>query len=276
MTPKKCFKCGSWVKHASNFTRHIKHCGEKKVPCPDCEKVFSRKDALKRHSQKAHPQRLTTQEFTCQECHKGFTYETSLRLHEKLCGKSKVQPFCRFHPGYGLALMHTNHFRYIREQDGCGGARRKRQQKPKLFKTVKQVYKPDKEVSTLKGLKVDVSFYPKTETQRIDQQIFFKETLSRLKLYLEKVLKEKKGVKWNLLYHCVISIPDKYRDVPLKHSHYISSHTRMTTTYPEQLLNQLNSTMEMVEERMTTYKAGWVLDENCALVLELTMYAPIG
>ena len=59
-----------------------------------------------------------------------------------------------------------------------------------LVSTVKQVYKADKEVTALKGMKVDAFFYPKTETQRIDQQVFFKETLPRLKLYLENVLKE--------------------------------------------------------------------------------------
>ena len=156
---------------------------------------------------------------------------------------------------------------------------RKKIKKPKLHDTVKQVYKADKKVSSLKGTKVDAFFYPKTETQRIDQQLFFKETLPRLKLHLEKVLKEKTGIKWNLMYHCSLSMPDKYRDVPLRHSPFIRTPDPMISTHPEQLLEQLNVAMEIVEERMTTFMqagSGWVLEENNALVLEMVDYNPIG
>ena len=288
MTPKKCPKCGVWIKHATNFTRHVKHCGEKKYPCPDCKKLFSRKDALRRHSQKAHPRRKSTKEFVCKECQKPFLYESTLRLHEKTCGKPKTKPFHCCFPGCGKSFASKSNFKHHTEyahQVG-GNAKRKREEeeesprkKPKLPDVVKQVYKADKEVLTLKGLKVDTFFYPKTETQRMDQQVFFKETLPRLKLYLEKVLKEKTGIKWNLMYHCSLSMPDKYRDVPLKHSPYIRTPYPMTTTHPEQLLEQLNMAMEMVEERMTTFMqagSGWVLEENHALVLEMIEYAPIG
>ena len=118
---------------------------------------------------------------------------------------------------------------------------------------MKQVYKADKKVSSLKGTKVDAFFYPKTETQRIDQQLFFKEMLPRLKLHLEKVLKEKTAIKWNLMYHCSLSMPDKYRDVPLRHSPFIRTPHPMTSTHPEQLLEQLNIAMEIVEERMSAF-----------------------
>ena len=281
MTPQTCPKCGSCIKHASNFTRHIKHCGKKKIPCPECEKVFSRNDVLKRHSQKIHPQQLCSKEFVCQACHKGFTYEASLRLHEKMCGKTKIQPFCCSFPGCGQSFAYksnfTDHIKYAHQEGG--GARKKRQRKPKLFKTVKQVYKADKEVSALKGLKVEAFFYPKTKTQEMDQQVFFKETLPRLKLYLENILKEKQGIKWNLMYHCTLSMPDKYREVPLKHSPYIRTPYPMTTTHSSQVLQQLHNAMEMVEERMSTFMeggSGWMLEENHALVLEMDTYNPIG
>ena len=289
MTPKKCPKCGIWIKHTTNFTRHVKHCGEKKYPCPDCKKLFSRKDVLKRHSKKAHPQRTSTKEFVSKECEKAFSYESTLRLHEKTCGKPTAKPFCCSFPGCGKSFAHKsnfNHHKKYAHQVGGGSGKRKREEeeeptrkKPKLPDTVKQVYKADKEVSTLKGLKVDAFFYPKTETQRMDQQVFFKDTLPRLKLYLEKVLKEKTGIKWNLMYHCSLSMPDKYRDVPLKHSPYIRTPFPMTSTHPDQVLEQLNMAMEMVEERMSTFMqagSGWVLEENHALVLEMVEYAPIG
>ena len=47
----------------------------------------------------------------------------------------------------------------------------------------------------MKGAKVDAFFHPKTGTQLMDQQVFFKETLPRLERHLQKVLKEKKGIK---------------------------------------------------------------------------------
>ena len=285
MTAKKCPKCAIWIKHATNFTRHVKHCREKKkYPCPDCEKLFSRKDALKRHGKKAHPKRTTTK-----ECDKLFSYEATLRLHEKTCGKPQTKPFCGSFPGCGQSFTsktNYNHHKKYPHQKGGGSTKRKREEeaevtrkKPKLPKVVKQVYKADKEVSTLKSLKVEASFYPKTETQRNDQQVFLKETLPRLKLYLEKVLKEKTGIKWNLIYHCSLSMPDKYRDVPLKHFPYIRTPYPTMTIQPEQLLEQLNMAMEIVEERLTTFmqaRLGWVLEENRALVLEITDYAPIG
>lgn len=68
-----------------------------------------------------------------------------------------------------------------------------------------------KEVSTMKGAKVDAFFYPKTEGQKTDQQVFFKETLPRLEQRLKDALAEKKGLKWNLVYHCTLSMPSKYR-----------------------------------------------------------------
>ena len=285
--PKKCPKCGIWVKHATNYTRHVKHCGEKKSPCLYCKKSFSRKDALRRHSKKAHPQRKSTKDFLCKECQKPFSYESTLRLHEKTCGKQKAKPFhCSF-PGCGKSFACKSDFQPHKKYAHQVGGSVKRnleeeeptRKKRKLHDTVKQVYKADKEVSALKGMKVDAFFYPKTETQRIDQQVFFKETLPRLKLYLEKVLKEKTAIRWNLMYHCSLSMPDKYRDVPLKHSPYIRTPHPMTSTHPEQLLEQLNMAMEMVEELMSAFMqagSGWVLEENNALALEMAEYTAIG
>lgn len=68
---------------------------------------------------------------------------------------------------------------------------------------------PDKVVSAMKGAKVDSFFYPKTETQKVDQQIFFKESLPRLEAHLKKPLRKRKrssGI-WstNVKCPCLIS-----------------------------------------------------------------------
>ena len=81
----------------------------------------------------------------------------------------------------------------------------------------------DKDVSAMKGAKVDVFFHPKTEPQKVDQQVFFKETLPRLDKHLQKVLQETKSVKWNLMYHCTLEMPDKYRTEPMTYEGYCQS-----------------------------------------------------
>ncbi|CAH3040626.1 unnamed protein product, partial [Porites lobata] len=131
----------------------------------------------------------------------------------------------------------------------------------------------------MKGAKVDAFFHPKTETQLMDQQVFFKETLPRLERHLQKVLKEKKGIKWNLMYHCTLTMPDKYRTEPLKYEGYFRTPNPLISTYPQQLREQLNMAMETVEERMATFMqagSGWILSRNHAVVLEMVDYQPLG
>ena len=48
---------------------------------------------------------------------------------------------------------------------------------------VTKVLAVDKEVSTMKGAKVDAFFKPKTQAQLKDQQVFFKETKARLQTH---------------------------------------------------------------------------------------------
>ena len=104
----------------------------------------------------------------------------------------------------------------------------------------------------MKDAKVDAFCEPKTKTQLVDQQVFFKKSLPRLEAHLQKVLKEKKAVKWNLMYHCTMSMPDKYKNHPLRYSPYFRTPYPIISTYPQQLREQLNATMEVVEEHMTT------------------------
>ena len=112
MTPKKCPKCGTWIKHVTNYIRHVKHCGTNEFQCSDCKKSFSRKDTLKRHSKKVHPQRKTTKGFFCKECQKPFTYATALKLHEGTCGKSKPKPYhCSF-PGCGKSFAYKSTYQH--------------------------------------------------------------------------------------------------------------------------------------------------------------------
>lgn len=96
------------------------------------------------------------------------------------------------------------------------GMKRKQEEEDQtLPRKMKGIPEVDKEVSTMKGAKVDAFFHPKTKGQEVDQQVFFKDTLPRLETHLKTVLEKKKAGKWNLVYHCTLSMPDRYPDHPL-------------------------------------------------------------
>ena len=277
---KQCPKCGVCIKHATHYYRHVKRCGndQHRAQCLHCEKTFSRNDGL------------VTKRFYCKGCKKPFAYEMALHFHEETCGKPKPKPFqCSF-VGCGKQFCRKStlehHQQHVHLSQLGGGVKRKLEEdrekeakKIKLPEKVEGILKADKEVSTMKGIKVDAFFYPKTETQRVDQEVFFKDTLPRLELHLQKVLKEKRALKWNLMYHCTLSMPDKYNDRPLRYSPYFRTPYPITSTYLQQLREQLHASMEVLEERMSTFMqagSGWTLEENHALVLEMVNYEPMG
>lgn len=81
------------------------------------------------------------------------------------------------------------------------------------------------------------------------------------------------------MYHFTMSMPNKYKDHPLRYSPYFRTPHPISSTYPQQLKEQLNASMEVLEERMSTFmKAGsrWTLEENHTLALEMVDYEPIG
>ena len=74
-------------------------------------------------------------------------------------------------------------------------------------------------------------------------------------------------------------MPDKYREEPMRTSPYFRSGYPLITTYPQQLNEQFETTMESVEERLSTFMqagSGWTLYENHALILEMVDFQPIG
>jgi len=197
MTSKQCPKCGVFIKHSTNFHRHVKRCGTSKyrVSCPYCSVTFGRKDDMKKHLKK-HPAPEVTQGFRCENCRKPFAYQMVLALHQEHCGKPKPKPFqCTF-TGCGKCFSRKStlehHQVHVHLSQLGGGMKRKLEEeehkkevkKMKLADKVDTVFTADKEVSTMKGAKVDAFFKPKTKNQLIDQQVFFMETHPRLEAYL--------------------------------------------------------------------------------------------
>ena len=284
---KQCPKCGALIKNSTHFHRHVKRCGteEHRAQCPFCPKSYSRNDDLKKHIKNQHPQPtvIPPPAFTCEKCQKTFHYEMAFNVHQQNCGKDK--PFKCGTCGKRFARQSTlKHHIDEHRQQGGGAVKRKATEQQggpsqKLPKKVTEVLPADKEVSAMKGVKVDAFFHPKTQSQQKDQQIFFKETLPRLQAHLLKVLQQKKAIKWNLIYHCTLTMHDPYRQVMRTHQGYFRTPHPLVTLYPQQLPEQLNEAMETVEERMTIFAqagSGWTLEQNQALILEMVDYQPIG
>lgn len=129
----------------------------------------------------------------------------ALHLHEEHCGKEKPKPFkCTFADcGKCFSRKSTleHHQQHYHLSQLGGGVKRiseedseKEAKKTTLPAKVDGVPEADKEVSAMKGAKVDTFFYPKTIAQQQDQQLFFKETLTTLEAHLKKTHEEKKGL----------------------------------------------------------------------------------
>ena len=284
---KQCPKCSVLIKNSTHFHRHVKRCGteQHRAQCPFCEKSYSRNDDLKKHIKQKHPQPATPAPlpaFTCEKCQKTFCYQTTYDLHCKHCGVDK--PFQCSTCGKCFAKKVTLEKHIQEHQQKGGGTKRKSTEQQggptkKLPKKVSGVLPADKEVSTMKGVKVDVFFYPKTESQLKDQQVFFKETLPRLQAHMQKVLQQKKAIKWNLVYHSELTMHDPYQQVLRTHQGYFRTPHPLITLYPQQLDEQLNEAMETVAESMSIFAqagSGWTLEANNAIIIEMTEYQPMG
>ncbi|CAL4157446.1 unnamed protein product [Meganyctiphanes norvegica] len=58
-----CQLCGATIKHIANFRRHMKqHLNPRRFPCPWCTAAFGRKDNLKTHTRKHHPNEVEATE----------------------------------------------------------------------------------------------------------------------------------------------------------------------------------------------------------------------
>ena len=282
---KQCPKCGVLIKNSTHFHRHVKRCetDEHRVQCPFCSKSYSRNDDLKKHIKQKHPQPTTAiprPAFTCEKCQKTFCYQTTYDLHCKHCGIDK--PFQCSTCGKCFVKKATLEKHVQEHQQTGGGIKRKNKEEgqtpKKLPKKVTKILPADKEVSSMKGAKVDAFFYPKTQGQLKDQQVFFKETKARLHAHLRNVL-EKKSVKWNLVYHVTLTMHDSYQQEMRTHQGYFRTPHPLVTLYPQQLPEQLSEAMETVSESMSIFAqagSGWTLEANRSIILEMVDYRPIG
>ena len=73
-------------------------------------------------------------------------------------------------------------------------------------------------------------------------------------------------------------MPDKYRSQPMLYSPHFRFEHPITRTYPEQLQEQMDASMEVLEARMSIFVqagSGWTLHQNHALIPEMGTYEPL-
>ncbi len=80
-----CPKCQQQFRSVSNYSRHVKTCGEnleKIFVCRHCPKKFATKEYRKKHENCTH---LNPKSYVCPKCSFAYSHSTSLRKHLKTC-----------------------------------------------------------------------------------------------------------------------------------------------------------------------------------------------
>ena len=284
-----CPKCGITILHDGNYYRHVKRCGteQHRMKCLYYDKTFSRKDDMKKHMKKKHLEH-SGETFACTKCKKSFYYEENLITHQRACGKETLRKFNCPHPGCGKLLTRRTmmeHHRDHEHQTGSGLKRKAEDEEmgkkylkgkvPELPErvTVKSL-RSDKEVSAANSSKVDSFFYPQTNFQQKDLQVFFKGSLERLKARLETAVQEKKGLKWNLIFHVKMEMHSSHHKQPIEFSPYFHA-SPYTSTQIEDLTRQIQVAYERLEDRVdqfTHMRSGWTLKQVHELQLQMADY----
>ena len=86
-SPVNCNICGTNVSMGS-FNRHTKTHQDDKFECEQCDKIFSRKEALQKHKlscgmEKVKVRPISVFEFKCETCEKKFTKLSYLKQHQR-------------------------------------------------------------------------------------------------------------------------------------------------------------------------------------------------
>ena len=292
MDKRQCPKCGMQIKNKADYYRHVKRCGnqEHRVQCRFYPCTFSRNDLCGRHMRKKHPEQVNKL-FSCSTYQKTFRHEENLMSHQRLCGKASPKKFKCPHPGCEKMFTRKAMMEQHRDHDHQTGRGLKRKAEneemgkkylkgevPELPETVTvKLLRPDKEVTLAKESKMDSFFYPQTNSQQKDLQVFFKESLEQLEARLETAVQMKEGVKWNLILRVKMELHSSHHKQPIEFSPYFHTDP-YTSTQAGDLRKQIQVAYERLEDRVdqfTQMGSGWTLRQVHELQLQMAEYQPL-
>ena len=111
----ECSECGYSFKHGGNLNKHKKIChegGDYKYSCKQCNKDFSTKQSLKRHTFSVH----LGQKHTCEQCSKCFTTQSSLSIHIKHIHGGKKFSCDKCNSNFSSVSVLYNHKKNVHEK----------------------------------------------------------------------------------------------------------------------------------------------------------------
>ena len=252
------------------------------MACPYCLEQFSRKDARDRHVRRKHPQFPKPDCFQCKKCGERFNYKEVLQRHLDLC-KVQKQKFACTWPDCTTTFTRKHAMEkhicvdHQQQQHGAGvkrvAAETGMTEPPvKALRTIM----PVEEQVALNGASVTATFLPQTKQEAEDLKFFLRDSLDRLKQRLVYALREKQGVKWNIYLKVKVKIDAGYDEEPRRANPTFRAGP-FTSTYPEQLEEQLRIAGDTLSMLLANYQSGgsgWTLERNDHLQLNIAEYQP--
>ena len=135
---------------------------------------------------------------------------------------------------------------------------------------------PDEEQVALDGASITATFLPQTRQEAEDLKYFMRDSLDRLKQRLVYALREKHAVKWNVYLKVKVKIEAGYDEEPRRANPTFRAGP-YTSTYPEQLEEQLRMASDTLNMLFTNFQSGgsgWTLERNDHLQLNIAEYRP--
>ena len=105
----ECNQCKKAFSTSSDLKRHTStvHTTEPRKECPDCAKTFKSRDALNQHRKREHTE--NGMPYKCNQCNRGFTHPSILKLHEVMHTKKRNYKCPDCHKSYYRASELNRH-----------------------------------------------------------------------------------------------------------------------------------------------------------------------
>lgn len=104
----------------------------------------------------------------------------------------------------------------------------------------------------LNGVRIEATFRPQTKVQKKDFKVFLLESAKRLQNRLGRAIKEKKGIKWNLVLDSKMSQVMKNQENPRVLTPHFTAGPD-TSTSGSDVMRQIRMAYERLEDQMSNF-----------------------